>query len=889
MSVLSTEIGGPIKLNYDQLEKLHDDIKNFKIEYSKKTLLGFYDADSGKFDLLHKRGQTGGEGEPRLHFSMTAICTNTAVEYKKIWQNTNTEESPTQIPLLDPIKSYKYLIEGFRRHLDERQEGRTNSAIDLFTLLNVLSVIKPIRNSLPAEELKKINDLPVILGLICFVICYYNETIQKTEKPPHPFFYYKCLCILKDWKDESVISDEYAIKRVEDIYAVLPFDLREKEETKNSILQKMNEIKKFQNIFELVYDFRFEKFSETVYKIGKYEMYRQLSLHEAEDRSMFDVKRLIYAALIATTDDRFSNRTIYDHVLDVIFESMLSTGLFPIGNPLENEYTISKVLSHIHTRVGPSKIYPVKLEEQVVNNKPILSSVECLSDMLQHKKVRLDLKLKSFPAYLERTWNWIRQRLRKDIINDKTYSIGWYPEYQGIHEEASWLAGHTLLFLKRFCKLVSKCLIDYVTEEYKATLPRDIEIGLDQIPDSYCTVEIMKQMMIKNETNNSMNKFVPNNDYCSAILHGPPGTRKTTLSKAIAKDLNWNYIEITPGHYQTEGGMMVISKAVRIFRHLLRLKKTVVLFDEVDQLVKKRDINTPSESAWIVTSLLPLLADLRKRAQIKFILATNDIKFVDPAIIRAGRIDFILPMGAIDDEPRKNWIIKEINRNMKEGIASPWSAAKLANEITEFNEIKQTVSTAKLDWNIIKILTDCSKYANIQTLKDLIKTTLELRDQNEWNEFILKLKNDAEDFSDDGIQQFDSELRDSISKEEETTNFRIPIFLDRNNEKLKNLIKTLLKDYPKLEKRSKKTRSNHNTPSAPAAIAPEKETHNTPFAPATIAPEKETHNTPFAPATIAPEKETHNTPSASTTIAPKKEIKTKTKKSATKEKIHEPA
>jgi hypothetical protein len=71
----------------------------------------------------------------------------------------------------------------------------------------------------------------------------------------------------------------------------------------------------------------------------------------------------------------------------------------------------------------------------------------------------------------------------------------------------------------------------------------------------------------------------------AAILFGPPGTGKTTLAKNVAVAIGWHYVELHASHFVAHGLPNVQRTADRIFRELMQLDRTVILFDEIDELV----------------------------------------------------------------------------------------------------------------------------------------------------------------------------------------------------------------------------------------------------------------------------------------------------------------
>ncbi len=125
----------------------------------------------------------------------------------------------------------------------------------------------------------------------------------------------------------------------------------------------------------------------------------------------------------------------------------------------------------------------------------------------------------------------------------------------------------------------------------------------------------------------------------SAILFGPPGTSKTTLIRLLADTIGWDYVEIHASHFVAEGLTQVQKTADRIFKQLLELDHGVVLFDEIDELVRERDMEKDAFGRFLTTSMLPKLAELWQARKILYFVATNHINYFDSAIIRSQRFD----------------------------------------------------------------------------------------------------------------------------------------------------------------------------------------------------------------------------------------------------------
>ncbi len=144
----------------------------------------------------------------------------------------------------------------------------------------------------------------------------------------------------------------------------------------------------------------------------------------------------------------------------------------------------------------------------------------------------------------------------------------------------------------------------------------------------------------------------------SAILFGPPGTSKTTLVRCLADIICWKYVEIHASHFVAEGLGAVQKTADKIFRQLSELDHTVVLFDEIDELVRERDMEKDAFGRFLTTSMLPKLAELWDARKILYFVATNHINYFDSAIIRSHRFDSLM----LVSPPSRTAKIKELRK-----------------------------------------------------------------------------------------------------------------------------------------------------------------------------------------------------------------------------------
>ena len=206
-------------------------------------------------------------------------------------------------------------------------------------------------------------------------------------------------------------------------------------------------------------------------------------------------------------------------------------------------------------------------------------------------------------------------------------------------------------------KLVNgvRVALDMTTLTIMRVLPREVDplvfnmlhespgkVSYNEVGGLHEQIRAMREVIELPLTNPELFKRVGIKTPKGVLLYGPPGTGKTLLARAMAHNVQANFLKVVASAIVDK----YIGESARIIREMFGYAKEnqpcIIFMDEVDAIGGKRFGQGTSADREIQRTLMELLNQLDgfdELGQVKVIMATNRPDTLDPALLRPGRLD----------------------------------------------------------------------------------------------------------------------------------------------------------------------------------------------------------------------------------------------------------
>src|SRR5690349_11841596 len=137
------------------------------------------------------------------------------------------------------------------------------------------------------------------------------------------------------------------------------------------------------------------------------------------------------------------------------------------------------------------------------------------------------------------------------------------------------------------------------------------------------------------------------------LLHGPPGTGKTRLARAVANESDAQFFHIAGPEIMGSAYGESEKRLREIFEEAAKAAPSIIFIDEIDSIAPKRGQVAGEAEKRLVAQLLTLMDGLESRQNTVVIAATNRPEAIDEALRRPGRFDREIIIGVPDERGRR--------------------------------------------------------------------------------------------------------------------------------------------------------------------------------------------------------------------------------------------
>jgi cell division protease FtsH len=179
------------------------------------------------------------------------------------------------------------------------------------------------------------------------------------------------------------------------------------------------------------------------------------------------------------------------------------------------------------------------------------------------------------------------------------------------------------------------------------------------------------------------------------LLVGPPGAGKTLLARAVAGEANAPFFSLSASEFVEMFVGVGASRVRDLFEQAKQSAPSIVFIDELDAVGRRRGAGLGAvndEREQTLNQLLVEMDGFDDRQEVILIAATNRPDVLDPALLRPGRFDRRVVVGAPDRKgrlgifqihTRKLPLAEDVNLDVLSTITVGMSGADIANLCNE--------------------------------------------------------------------------------------------------------------------------------------------------------------------------------------------------------------
>jgi SpoVK/Ycf46/Vps4 family AAA+-type ATPase len=172
------------------------------------------------------------------------------------------------------------------------------------------------------------------------------------------------------------------------------------------------------------------------------------------------------------------------------------------------------------------------------------------------------------------------------------------------------------------------------------------------------------------------------------LLHGPPGTGKTSIANAVANINNLLFQVVNAGELKAKYSGETVKNINELFDKARLFRPILLFFDEIDSIAQRRSSSAQAHTSDSINTLLTQFGDNVDNENIIIVAATNRKNIVDEALLREGRIGTHIEVGL----PDKSQIKKQFKKGLKE-VPSSLTNDEISTLVEKLHENESSQAT----------------------------------------------------------------------------------------------------------------------------------------------------------------------------------------------------